>query len=207
MDKINNSLVKAYNHMAATYDKNRDVFDMTDVLNDFYNNLKLKKGKLLDAGCGAGEPFAGWFIKRGWQVTGVDLSDMMLDLAKENVPEMKRICAPMQEVDFKDNSFDAITAIYSLFHLPYENQSLMFIKFFGWLKSKGSLLFTYATKECTGYDIFDGYMEFMGEKLYYNHRSPDELKKELNNIGFMIESFEYRDIGNESFLWVTVFKN
>lgn len=192
--------------MADTYDKNRDAFDMTNILNDFYDSLEFKIGKLLDAGCGAGEPFAGWFIKRGWQVTGVDLSDKMLDLAKENVPEMERICSPMQEVSYKDNSFEAITAIYSLFHLPYEDQSFMFKNFFEWLKSKGSLLFTYATKECTGHDAFSGYLEFMGEKLYYSHRSPEELKKELNDIGFMIESFKYRDIGNETFLWVTVVK-
>ena len=39
--EINNSLVKAYNHMTATYDKNRDDFDMTIVLNDFYECLEM----------------------------------------------------------------------------------------------------------------------------------------------------------------------
>lgn len=204
--EINNSLVKAYNHMAATYDKNRNAFDMTNVLNDFYECLEIKKGNLLDAGCGAGEPFADWFIKRGWQVSGVDLSDKMLDLAKEYVPQMKRICAPMQEVDFEDNSFEAITAIYSLFHLSPDDQRLMFKKFFWWLKNKGSLLFTYATKEYTNHDTFNDYIEFMGERLYYSHRTPDELKKELTDAGFMIESFKYRVIDNETFLWVTVVK-
>lgn len=204
--EINNSLVKAYNHMAATYDKNRDAFDMTGVLNDFYESLEIKKGSLLDAGCGAGEPFADWFIKKGWQVTGVDLSDKMLNLAKDYVPQMKRICAPMQEVDFEDNSFEAITAVYSLFHLSPDDQRNILKKFFKWLKGKGSLLFTYATKEYTKVDNFSGYVNFMGEKLYYSHRTPDELKKELSDIGFVIESFKYRDIGNETFLWVTVLK-
>lgn len=204
--EINNSLTKAYDHMASSYDKNRGLFDMTSVLNDFYESLEIKKGNLLDAGCGAGEPFADWFIKRGWQVTGVDLSDKMLDLAKEYVPQMKRICGAMQEVNFSDNSFDAVTAIYSLFHLSPDDQKGIFKKFFNWLKSKGSLLFTYATKEYTKADNFSGYVNFMGEKLYYSHRTPDELKNELTDVGFMIESFKYRDIGNETFLWVTVLK-
>jgi ubiquinone/menaquinone biosynthesis C-methylase UbiE len=204
--KINESLVKAYNHMADSYHENRGLFDMTGVINDFYEALEIKKGSLLDCGCGAGEPFADWFIKRGWQVTGIDLSDKMLNLAKEYVPQMNRICAPMQEVDFEDNSFEAITAIYSLFHLPLEDQLLMFHKFFKWLKSKGSLLFTYATREYTHKDDFSGYMEFMGEKLYYSHRSPKELERELNDVGFLTESFKYRDIGGETFLWVTAIK-
>jgi len=204
--EINKSLIKAYDHMASSYDKNRGLFDMTGVLNDFYQSLEIKKGSLLDAGCGAGEPCADWFIKRGWQVTGVDLSDNMLSLAKEYVPEMKRICSAMQEVDFSDNSYEAITAIYSIFHLSPDDQSLMFKKFFKWLKSKGSLLFTYATKEYTKADNFSGYLDFMGEKFYYSHRTPGELKKELSDIGFIIESFKYRDIGNETFLWVTAVK-
>jgi ubiquinone/menaquinone biosynthesis C-methylase UbiE len=122
------------------------------------------------------------------------------------VPEMKRVCSAMQEVDFKDNSFEAITAIYSIFHLPLLDQSKMFKKFFRWLKSKGSILFTYATKEYTKSETFSGYMDFMGEKLFYSHKSPEELKSELSDLGFIIESFKYRDIGNETFLWVTAAK-
>jgi len=204
--KINKSLVKAYNDLAVTYDKNRDVFDMTEVLNNFYDSLKIKKGKLLDSGCGAGVPFASWFIQRGWYVTGVDLSENMLELAKELVPKMKQIYSPIQEVNFKNNSFDAITAIYSLFHLSCEDQSNMFKKFYRWLKSNGSIVFTYATKEFTGHNTFSGYIEFMGEKLFYSHRTPDQLKNELTNIGFIIDSFTYRDIGKETFLWVTLSK-
>jgi len=205
--EINKSLAKAYDYMASSYDKNRGLFDMTGVLNDFYQSLEIKEGSLLDAGCGAGKPCADWFIKRGWQVTGVDLSDKMLSLAKEYVPEMKRICSAMQEVDFSDNSYEAITAIYSIFHLSPDDQSLMFKKFFKWLKSKGSLLFTYATKEYTKADNFSGYLDFMGEKFYYSHRTPEELKEELSDIGFIIESFKYRDIGNETFLWITAVKS
>jgi ubiquinone/menaquinone biosynthesis C-methylase UbiE len=204
--KINDSLVKAYDHMASSYDDNRGLFDMSGVFNDFYEALDIKKGSLLDCGCGAGEPWADWFIKRGWQVTGIDLSKQMLNLAEKYVPQMNRICAPMQEVEFEDSSFEAISAIYSLFHLPSDEQLLMFKKFFKWLKSRGSLIFTYATKEYTHKSDFSGYMDFMGEKLYYSHRSPDELKSELSDAGFIIDSFKYRDIGGETFLWVTAAK-
>jgi hypothetical protein len=46
----------------------------------------------------------------------------------------------------------------------------------------------------------------MKQKLYYSHKSPDKLYTDLENIGFNIESKDYRNIGNEIFLWVTVSK-
>lgn len=53
---------------------------MSDVLGDFAGRLPAC-GNLLDLGCGAGEPFACEFPRRGWDVTGVDFSARMLELA------------------------------------------------------------------------------------------------------------------------------
>ncbi len=195
-----------YNEFAETYDKNRGLFDMTQVFDSFYGLLHIKKGRLLDMGCGAGEPFPRFFIDRGWTVTGVDFSEQMLELAAKYVPEMKTVFADMREVAFEPERFEAITATYSLFHIPGDDQTLLFNRFYRWLCPEGMALFTYATKEYTGSDEFDGYKEFMGHELYYSHKTPDELRTDLQTIGFVVESWDYRDIGGEIFLWVTVSK-
>ena len=70
------------------------------------------------------------------------------------------------------------------------------------LDPQGCLLFTYATKEYTGSDEFEGYKEFSGEQLYYSHKTPQELYKDLMNTGFKILSADYRAIGGETFLRV-----
>ncbi|HOC59654.1 MAG TPA: hypothetical protein PKN70_06880, partial [Smithellaceae bacterium] len=44
-----------------------------------------------------------------------------------------------------------------------------------WLRPGGKLLFTYATKEYTGADIFNGFKKFMGENLFYSHTTPENL--------------------------------
>ncbi len=75
-----------------------------------------------------------------------------------------------------------------------------------WLKPNGRILFTYAAKEYTGEEEFDGYKIFMGRKLYYSHKRPDELYRNLEKIGFDIESNELRCIANETFLWVSATK-
>jgi cyclopropane fatty-acyl-phospholipid synthase-like methyltransferase len=203
---VNNNLQEIYDGFAGTYEENRGLFDMTEVLNPFYESLDIEKGKLLDLGCGAGEPFARFFIDHGWKVTGVDFSKQMLKLASKYVPEMQTIQADMCEIEFESNQFDAITVIYSLFHVLSNDHAALFDKFYQWLRPKGKALFTYATREYTGSNEFDGYKEFMKQKLYYSHKSPDKLYADLKNIGFHIESTDYRNIGNEIFLWVTVSK-
>ncbi|MDI6742195.1 MAG: class I SAM-dependent methyltransferase [Smithella sp.] len=203
---MNNSLQIIYDQFAQTYEENRGLFDMTEVFNSFYERLNAKNGNLLDLGCGAGEPFARFFADRGWKVTGVDFSQKMLELASKYVPEMQTLRADMREVEFESNQFDAITAIYSLFHTPSADHAAMFEKFYRWLCPHGKALFTYATKEYTGSIEFDGYKPFMGQQLYYGHKSPENLYADLKQIGFNIESADYRTIGGETFLWVTIGK-
>ena len=199
-------LQQIYDEFAETYEENRGLFDVTDVFNFFYERLEVEKGRLLDLGCGTGESFPRLFLDRGWSVIGVDFSKRMLELASKHVPEMEAIHADMRQVEFESSLFDAITAIYSLFHIPTNDHVPLFNKFYRWLCPKGKALFTYATKEFTGSNKFDGYIEFMGRELYYSHKSPEELYADLEEIGFNIESTDYRDIGNEIFLWVTVSK-
>jgi cyclopropane fatty-acyl-phospholipid synthase-like methyltransferase len=203
---LGSTIREIYDEFAEAYAKNRGLFDMAEVFDSFYARLEVKKGRLLDLGCGAGEPFAGFFVDRGWTVIGVDFSERMLELASKYVPEMQTIHADMREVEFEPGQFEAITSIYSLFHVPCNDHAALFNKCYQWLRPKGKALFTYATKEYTGSIEFDGYKGFMGRELYYSHKSPDKLYADLERIGFTVESTDYRNIGNEVFLWVTVGK-
>ena len=200
------TLSDIYDEFAATYDENRGLFDMTEILDSFFARLPMKPGRLLDLGCGAGEPFARFFVDHGWDVTGVDFSHQILHFATKYVPEMTTMYADMRDVSFDPARFDAITAIYSLFHVPRIDHPSLFEKFHAWLRPEGKALFTYATREYTGSDEFDGYKEFLGKQLYYSHSTPDKLYEQLEDAGFIIDAADYRDIGGEVFLWVTVSK-
>lgn len=203
---MSNRLQEIYDRFADTYEENRGLFDMTHVFESFYRRLEVGPGHVLDMGCGAGEPFARFFVDRGWSVVGVDFSRRMLELASRYVPQMKTIHADMRNVGFETNQFDAIVAIFSLFHIPRHDHGDLFTRFYQWLQPKGKGLFTYATKEYTGSDEFDGYKTFMGQKLYYSHTTPEKLYALLESTGFTIESADYRNLGNEVLLWVTVNK-
>lgn len=197
------SLQSIYDGFADTYEANRRLFDMGPVFDDFWLALNRTSGDALDLGCGAGEPFARNFIDHGWNVTGVDFSERMLQLAERYVPKMQRIHGDMAQVEFAPNSFDAITAIYSMFHVPRAQHPALFSSIQTWLRPGGKCLFTYATKHYTGAETFDGSIEFMGKPLYYSHDTPEHLRALLANTGFEIEREDWREIGGERFLWVT----
>ena len=196
------TIQQIYDEFAHTYEENRGNFDVVPVLEDFYGTLEKSTGQLLDLGCGAGEPVSKWFISKGWEATGVDFSKSMLELAQRYVPEMKCIQSDMRNVQFTDEQFDAIVAIYSLFHVPWKDHEALFSNAFQWLKREGGMLFTYATSAYTGEKVFDGYKEFLGQRLYYSHMSEGQLYATLEKVGFVIESATHRNIGGETFLWV-----
>ena len=69
---------------------------------------KLQKGaSVLDLGCGPGIPITKELVKRGFNVTGVDISDNMIKLARKNVPEAKYFRMSMTNIDFT-KEFDGV---------------------------------------------------------------------------------------------------
>jgi ubiquinone/menaquinone biosynthesis C-methylase UbiE len=67
-------------------------------------------GRLLDVGCGGGA-HAVAFAERGWTVTGVDLSDAQLELARGRGVEVLE--ADAAELPFEDASFDAAVSMFT----------------------------------------------------------------------------------------------
>lgn len=196
------SLARIYDGFAATYARQRDVFDLSGVLRDFAADLP-PVGDLCDLGCGAGEPVSAMFVARGWRVTGVDLSAGMLELANTYVPGITTVLADIRNVEFDANSFDAVVAVDSLFHVPWRDHPTIFARVARWLRPSGRFLFTYALRDYTGQDEFEGTKEFMGQELFYSHTTPARMGEQLAAAGLVVGDQQRRTIGGETFLWVT----
>ena len=83
---------------------------------------------LLDLGCGNGIPAAKWLSDNGFRVTGVDLSDTMVERARELVPAatfLRGDVTSVDKVDFDAASFDAVVSFYTLIHLPLTDRPNM----------------------------------------------------------------------------------
>lgn len=84
-------------------------------------------GRLLDVGCGPGL-FSIAAAKLGWSVTGIDLSQRMLDEARANAQEAGRPAifqiGNAEAPDFAPESFDAVVNRYLLWNLPHPEEAL-----------------------------------------------------------------------------------
>jgi len=196
---------KRFTTICRNIRKNRGLFNMTDVIDDFYKRLPDHPGHLLDLGCGAGEPFPAFLFGRAGRLPGL-IFFQNAGFGNHYQPAMNTIFADICTIDLAERQFDAVTSIYCLFHIEYEKHRVIFPEIYRWLKPGGLALFTYATKEYTGAHIFNGYKEFMGENLFYSHTTPESMTATLKSAGFKTESLQYRNIGGETFLWVTISK-
>jgi SAM-dependent methyltransferase len=74
--------------------------------------------RVLDAGCGTGLPTARRLAEAGARVTGIDISAVMLELARANVPEADFRLLDIANVGPELGEFDGVVAFFSLLMLP-----------------------------------------------------------------------------------------
>lgn len=73
--------------------------------------------KALDLCCGHGNVASG-LVKAGAQVTGLDFSPAMLDMARTAVPEAQFVEGDAMALEFEDASFDVVTIGFGMPHVP-----------------------------------------------------------------------------------------
>ncbi len=115
-----------------------------DFIVDKYLN---EQDNLLDIGMGTGT-FAIKAAKKGVMVTGIDVSEKMLTVAKKNIEseglsnQISIISIPAIELDetFSDKSFDKITALLSFSELYQKEQDFVLKQIHRLLKDKGEFI-------------------------------------------------------------------
>jgi SAM-dependent methyltransferase len=99
-----------------------------------------ERARVLDLGCGAGLPLPKLFADAGHEVTGVDISAEQIRRARRNVPSADFLHADITELTLEPASVDAVTAYYSLNHVPREILGSFLARISGWLAPGGLLL-------------------------------------------------------------------
>lgn len=194
-------LAAAYDALASTYAAGRHRFDTRPVLESCAKLLP-RRARILDAGCGAGEPVARYFVNRGDDVIGIDLSEGMLDLARQKVPEARYERMDLSDLGFPPEAFDLVASVYCLFHLDRSEHQKIFSGFARVLAPGGVLLATLATREYTGSEEFDGEIEFLGQRLPYSHDRPATALAKLRAARLEPLEAELIETGGETFFWV-----
>ena len=113
-------------------------------------------GAILDLGCGCGVPLARDLAASGYAVTGVDLSAVQVERARELVPAARFLHADATQVEFPAGSFDAVVSLYTLSPLPLDEQPALLGRIGRWLRPGGWLLATTGQRAWTGTE--DGWL-------------------------------------------------
>ncbi len=139
----------------------------------------LKPGSsILDLGCGSGDP-ADIEIAKKHKVTGVDISQAQINLARQNIPTGSFIRGDAGSVDFPSASFDAVISFYTLEHIPREEHDGVLRHIHQWLKAGGFLLISMEAGE---YDDVIG--EWLGVPMFISSFEPEIMKQLVINEGF-----------------------
>jgi ubiquinone/menaquinone biosynthesis C-methylase UbiE len=195
MNAISNLVEQGYNKIAKDYYTHRDLNKFNSDLERFASFLP-ENAHILDAGCGAGIPTAKFLVNRGIKVTGIDLSDTMLNLARKNVPNAEFIKMDMNELEFKENTYEGIISVYSLFHIPKKKHSEIFKAFYKILKPGGILMINTGISESEGTSIF------FGVPMFWSNFSPKTTLDIVKEAGFSIISEGILERGGEYQYWI-----
>lgn len=131
------------------------------VLPDFKNK------SVLDLGCGYGW-HCEYAIENGaLSVTGVDISQKMLSVAqqKANSKKINYICMPIEDIDFKAESFDIVISSLAFHYIKSFEDILKKINKV--LKQKGKFVFSVEHPVFTAYGSQDWYYDDYGNKLHF----------------------------------------
>jgi cyclopropane fatty-acyl-phospholipid synthase-like methyltransferase len=155
--------------------------------------------RVLDLGCGNGVKTRR--LARRFEVVGVDISEEQLRLARSEVPQATFVRADFADLDLPAASFDAVTAFYSIVHVPRDEHQALFGRFWSWLKPGG--LFLAALSHVGGPDRTE---EWLGVEMFFSGFDADTNRRLVRQAGFEVHADEVvwmrEPEGDVAFLWV-----
>jgi ubiquinone/menaquinone biosynthesis C-methylase UbiE len=135
---------------------------------------------VLDLGCGSGDP-AGIEIAKMHQITGVDVSQSQINLARQNVPSGTFIHGDAGSADFPAASFDAVVSFYTLEHLPREEHQGLLARIYQWLRGNGYLLIGTEAAE-----VEEIVSEWLDVPMYFSSFDSETVMGMVETAGFEI---------------------
>ena len=151
---------------------------------DFFLEGINQRGCIADLGCGVGK-HGRYCASKGYKVTGYDISEEMIKLAKENdsICKMEALhIANMCEIE-TSILYDGIVAMYSLIHLTEEQMIKTLENIKKCMKNDAKMILSVYYGDRLGY-----YQEALNSdfQLYYKDYRQEEIKELVKKAGFKI---------------------
>lgn len=181
------NIIEIYKKYARAWTELRGNFLYEKAWLDHFLALIPQHSEILDLGCGSGKPIADYLIQHDHKITGVDSSDVMIEMAQQHFPEQHWLQADMRTVEF-DQKFNAILAWDSFFHLTPNDQRQMFRQFARFAQQGTVLMFS------SGPSHGEAIGDLFGDALYHASLAPEEYRALLKQSGFKVIKMVAEDI-------------
>ncbi|MFJ2865948.1 class I SAM-dependent DNA methyltransferase [Kitasatospora sp. NPDC087314] len=142
-------------------------------------------GLVADVGCGPGHVTA-HLHELGLDAFGIDLSPVMIDVARRDHPSLRFEVGSMTDLDLADESVAGLLAFWSLIHVPDDVIPTVFGHFRRVLRPGGPLLL--------GFHVGDeSRLKTQGYgghpmKVHVHRRQPGQVAAWLRDAGFTVEA-------------------
>ncbi|KAF9220003.1 S-adenosyl-L-methionine-dependent methyltransferase [Gyrodon lividus] len=154
--------------------------------------------QFLDIGCGCGIPVSRDLTAAGHTVTGIDISQTQIERAKTLVPGGRFFCLDItsdvevsaSEAFIEQGRFDAVVALYVLFHMPLDEQAALMRRMAGWLREGGHCLMTVGIRPWEG--VLAGWLgSDESVKMWWQQTGIDQYRTWVKEAGFEIVEDEH----------------
>jgi cyclopropane fatty-acyl-phospholipid synthase-like methyltransferase len=174
----NDFVKQGFNKIAEEYDVTRDQTE-NDTYLDKLDSLLNLHSRILDIGCGAGLPVDRYFVDKGHTLTGIDISEKMIELARSHVPEADYKVEDMSDLPMGEYDVDAVISFYAIFHIPRETHQELLHTINSFLAQGGYLLITMASSEWEGTED-----NFHGTEMFWSHYDSKKNRELVEGAGF-----------------------
>jgi len=163
--------------------------DKTDLVY-FDEFLRHCKNKILDLGCGMGH-YSNYVYNKGFKVTGIDFSEEMIKIAKNNNSDISFLVSDICNLDvLQSEKYDGIIIAYVLQHLSKKEVEQLFSNIKDYLESSAKLLIFLREGTSTVEEVEPIDTRF---KYIINEYSKDEIKQILYKNNFEILKLEEKE--------------
>lgn len=142
--------------------------------------------RVLDLGCGSGEPIAAHVVAQGRRVWGIDFAPAMISLAQSRMPDQTWTVGDMRGLAL-GYTFAAIIGWDSFFHLTPDEQVDLIPRLARHLVPGGGLLLT------VGPRAGEPLGSVGGEPVYHASLAPETYREELSRVGLDLVDFVPED--------------
>lgn len=189
-DQIFQSCIDYYDARSAEYA--RDFSDEVEKKPYDKNFLHLLATQLppgaaiLDVGCSSAAQQAACLHNLGFRIDALDLSPQNICIARKNYPGIRFHCMNMLNLQFPDESFDALNAFYSIIHIPDSALDELFAGFYRVLKRGGKLALAVHAHGC------EELVDAKEHPVFFRGFDETRLLEQLKNAGFLLRSRDCR---------------